>query len=153
MRLPWAELAALSLAISVSGEAQQAREIGLQALATSSDPALFVIGPYGALRAGGRTRVSASIAAGVSDGDFAWRAEGLGHFLLSPDRPNGWGAYFAGGVAVVGGPVNRGYIVLTLGAESRPGGSSGWVAELGVGGGFRAALGYRWRRLTGRVHK
>jgi hypothetical protein len=153
MRLPWAELATLSLAVSVSGEAQQAREIGLQTLGTSSDPALFVIGPYGAFRAGARTRVSASIAAGVSDGDLAWRAEGLGHFLLSPERQHGWGAYFAGGVAVVGGPVDRGYIVLTLGAESRPGGSSGWVAELGVGGGLRAALGYRWRRLTARVQK
>jgi hypothetical protein len=153
MRLRWAELVALTLAVSVPGEAQQTREIGLQSLVTSSDPGLFVIGPYAALRAGGRTRVSASFAAGVSDGDFAWRAESLGHFLLSPDRKNGWGAYFAGGVAVVGGPVDRGYIVLTFGAESRPGGSSGWVAELGVGGGLRAALGYRWRWHTARMQK
>ena len=148
MRLRWAELLALGLAASVPGEAQQPHELGVQTLATSSEPALFVVGPYGAVRAGGRTRVSAAVAAGVSDNDLAWRAEGLGHFLLSPDKQNGWGAYVAGGVAVVGGPVNRGYIVLTLGAESRPGGRSGWAAELGIGGGVRVGVGYRWRRLT-----
>jgi hypothetical protein len=152
MRLRWAELLVLCLVASAPAQAQ-AREIGFQAVVTSSEPALLVAGPYGALRTGGRTRVSASVAAGVSDGEFAWRAEGLGHFLLTPDRRNGWGPYFAGGLAVVGGPVARGYIVLTLGMEGRPGSSSGWVAELGVGGGVRFGVGYRWRRLTSTRHK
>jgi hypothetical protein len=148
MRLPWAELLVLGLSVSVPGEAQQSREIGVQALVTVSHPALLVMGPYGALRVGGRTRFSGEVAAGVSDRDFAWRAEGLGHFLLSPDKHEGWGVYLAGGLAVVGGPVDRGYIVLTLGAERRPGSSSGWAAELGVGGGVRVGVGYRWRQKT-----
>ena len=149
MRLPWAELLVLALAVTIPGEAQQqSGEIGVQGVMTSSQPALFVAGPYGALRAGRRTRISGSIGAGVSDREFAWRAEGLGHFLLSPDRRAGWGAYVAAGIALVGGPADRGYIVLTLGAESRPATSSGWAVELGIGGGVRAALGYRWRRLT-----
>jgi hypothetical protein len=55
--------------------------------------------------------------------------------------------YGAGGVAVAGGPVDQGYVVLTLGIEGRPGARSGWFAEAGVGGGVRLALGYRWRRV------
>jgi hypothetical protein len=153
MRLRWAELLVLWLTASAPAEAQEPRELGFQTVVTSSEPALLVAGPYGAVRTGGRTRLSALVAGGVSDGDFAWRAEGLGHFLLSPDRRNGWGPYFAGGLAVVGGPVDRGYIVLTLGMESRPGGRSGWIAEVGVGGGVRVSVGYRWRRLTSTRHK
>lgn len=125
--------------------AQQIREAGLQGVVTSSDPAVAVFGPYGALRALGRTRVSGFIGGGVSDQEFAWRAEALAHFLLSPDRRSGWGVYAASGLAAVGGSDTHGYLVLTLGAESSPGRPSGWVAEAGIGGGIRVALGYRWR--------
>jgi hypothetical protein len=41
----------------------------------------------------------------------------------------------------------QGYMVLGLGVESSPGARSGWALEAGIGGGFRIALGYRWRRL------
>jgi hypothetical protein len=129
------------------GAAQQVREVGIEAVATSSDPALAVAGPYGAFRTSGRSRVSAAVGAGLSDGDFAWRGEALVHFLLNPVQGRGWGAYFAGGLAAVGGPVSRGYMVLTLGIEERPGGRSGWVAEAGIGGGLRISAGYRWRRF------
>jgi hypothetical protein len=132
---------------AAQGVAQQVREIGIEAVAASSDPAIFVAGPYGALRPSGRTRISAAFGAGVSDGAFAWRGELLGHFLLSPVLRRGWGAYFGGGLAAVGGPVSRGYLVVTLGIEERPGGSSGWFAEGGVGGGVRVAAGYRWRKF------
>ncbi len=125
--------------------AQQAREIGVQALATASDPALAVGALYAALRPSTRTRLSVSAGAGISSGEPAVRGELLGHFLLSPNKLVGTGLYFAGGVAVVAGPVERGYLVLTLGIEDRPGAANGWMAELGVGGGARVALGYRWR--------
>jgi hypothetical protein len=148
MRFRWAELLlAAGTAVSVNpADAQQIGEIGIQGTVTSSDPVLVVAGPYGALRTSDRTRISAFLGGGASDDDFAWRAEALGHFLLSPDRRRGWGPYVAGGIAAVGGPVHRGYIVLTLGVEESPGGSSGWVAEVGIGGGARVGLGYRWRR-------
>jgi hypothetical protein len=55
------------------------------------------------------------------------------------------GAYLAGGVAAVGGPADRGYLVLAAGIEDRPGARSGWFLEAGVGGGARLAAGYRWR--------
>ncbi len=125
--------------------AQQAREIGIQAVGTTSDPGLIVGAIYGALRPSTRTRLSVSAGAGISSGEAAARGELLGYFLLSPNKLVGAGLYFAGGVAVVAGPVERGYLVLTLGIEDRPGSTGGWMAEIGIGGGARVALGYRWR--------
>jgi len=127
--------------------AQRMFELGVQGIATAADPAVGAAGLYGAIRTSLRTRVSAALAAGVSDGDAAWRGELLAHFLLNPTKRQGAGVYGAGGVAVAGGPVKQGYVVLTLGIEGRPGGRSGWFAEAGVGGGARLAMGYRWRRL------
>lgn len=149
MRFRWRELlvAGAALTRSRSGAAQQIREIGIEAIATASDPALAVAGAYGALRTAGRTRVSVTLAAGLSDGDLAWRGEVLAHFLLSPEARRKAGFYFAGGIAAVEGPVSRGYLVLTLGLEERPRTRSGWAVEAGVGGGIRVGLGYRWRRF------
>jgi hypothetical protein len=125
--------------------AQQTHEFGIQAIGTASDPALGVGALFGALRTSNRTRLSGTVGLGGSGGELAFRAELLGHFLLSPNKRKGAGPYFAAGVAAVGGQVDRGYLVLTLGVEQRPGGGSGWAAEAGVGGGFRLAVGYRWR--------
>ncbi|MBA3498002.1 MAG: hypothetical protein H0T86_12930 [Gemmatimonadales bacterium] len=133
----------------VPGAAQQVRELGITGVVTASDPALVVGGGYAALRTSRRTRVSVAAGAGASGGRGAWRGELLGHFLLNPARRSGAGIYAAGGVAVVGGPVEQGYVVLTLGMEGRPGGLSGWFVEAGVGGGARLAAGYRWRWFPG----
>jgi hypothetical protein len=148
MRFPWIEaLATVWAAVAATeGAAQQrVREIGVQAVVTSSEPVLLVAGPYAGFRPSSRTRLSLDVGAGISDDDFAWRGEALAHFLLSPAKRQGWGVYFAGGVAAVGGPVSRGYLVLTLGTEQGPAAASGWMAELGVGGGVRVSAGYRWR--------
>jgi len=149
MRCRWHELLAAGAALTLAtpGAAQQIREIGIQVIGTFSDPALAVAGAYGALRFGGRTRFSASLGAGISDGDLAWRGELLAHFLLSPEERRKPGFYFSGGVAGIDGPVSRGYVVLALGVEERPRAGSGWVVEAGLGGGFRLVLGYRWRRF------
>jgi hypothetical protein len=151
MRCRWASLlvAVCAITSTTRGGAQQVREIGIQGIATASEPATGIAGLYGAVRTSGRTRVSAFLGGGASESRFSWRGEALGYFVLSPDRKRGWGPYLAGGVAAVGGTVERGYIVLTLGAEQRPGGSSGWVGELGIGGGVRVGVGYRWRRFPG----
>lgn len=136
---------ALTLAAPLAG--QQGRELGAQAVATASDPALVVAGPYAAIRTSTRTRLSLSAGAGFSAGDPAFRGEILGHFLLSPNKRRGAAFYFAGGIAGVRGPVDRGYIVLSAGLEARPAAGSGWAVEAGIGGGVRLALGYRWRWL------
>jgi hypothetical protein len=135
----------LSRAAPVAG--QQATELGLEALATSSDPVVVVAGGYGALRPSDRGRIAALLGIGVAEGAFAWRGEAVGHFIVSPGQRHGWGVYLAGGLAVAGTPATRGYIMLGLGIEERPGAREGWVGELGVGGGVRVALGYRWRRF------
>ena len=143
-------LAALALACGVQAAvAQRGREVGAGIVATASDPALGVATVSGALRTSRRMRVSATVGAGVSDGRAAWRGELLAHFLLSPGRLRGAGLYGAGGVAVVGGPVEQGYLVVTLGLEDRPAARAGWFVEAGVGGGARLAAGYRWRWLGG----
>ena len=143
-------MAAWLLGGSASADAQQATEIGAEGLATFSDPILMVAGLYGAVRSSERVRISALLGGGSSDEDFAWRGELMGNFLLSPLRRHGWGSYLAGGLAAVGGPVSRGYLVLALGIEESPGASGGWAGELGIGGGVRLAVGYRWRRLRSR---
>jgi hypothetical protein len=145
-----AALAALALACGAEqAVAQRGREVGAGIVATASDPALGVATVSGALRTSRRMRMSAAVGAGVSDGRAAWRGELLAHFLLSPGRLRGPGWYGACGVAVVGGPVEQGYLVVTLGLENRPAARAGWFVEAGVGGGVRLAAGYRWRRLSG----
>ncbi len=140
---------ALILAAPLTG--QQGKELGVQAIAATSDPALAVAGLYAGLRPSPRTRLSASAGAGVSSGDPAFRGELLGHFLLSPDQRQGAGFYLAGGVAAVAGTIDRAYLVLTMGLEAAPGTASGWAAELGIGGGVRVGVGYRWRWLRGTI--
>jgi hypothetical protein len=142
-------LLAWSLASASTAAAQRVVELGPTVIATAADPAVLVAGGSVGIRTSGRSRLSAALAGGVSDGRFAWRGELLGHFLLSPGRLRGVGLYGAGGVAVAGGPVDQGYVVLTLGLEDRPGGRRGWFVEAGIGGGARLAAGYRWRRGSG----
>lgn len=148
MRWRWASaLAAAAPLVAAPLTAQRVTELGVQAVGTASDPALAVVAGYAALRVSRRFRLSAATGVGGSAGRTAWRGELLAHFLLAPGSRRGIGGYAAGGVAVVGGPVDEGYLVLALGIESRPGAGSGWFLEAGVGGGARLAAGYRWRRF------
>jgi hypothetical protein len=142
----WGRLAVVaSVAAAPPAVAQRVTELGVQATVTLADPALVVAGPAGAVRLSERGRLALAAGVGTSDGLFAWRAEALGHFLLAPRRRSGIGAYAGAGVAAVGGPVDRGYLVLALGLERAPGGRSGWWVEGGVGGGVRLAVGWRRR--------
>ena len=145
MALRWLSAVAALAAAAPPAGAQQVRELGLHATGTLSDPGLGVGGVYLGWRPARRARLSASAGLGTSAGEAAWRGELLGHFLLAPTRRQGAGVYLAGGVAAVGGAADRGYLVLALGVESRPGGSAGWFVEAGVGGGARLSAGYRWR--------
>lgn len=134
-------------------QAQQVREVGVQALVATSDPALVTGGIYAALRPSPRARLAATIGAGVSDGRAAARGELLAHFLLSPGATRKPGAYVGGGLAGVVGPIDQGYIVVLAGLESAPGASSGWAVEAGVGGGVRLTAGWRWRWRSHRSRK
>jgi hypothetical protein len=130
--------------------AQHPVEYGIHAVATFATPDLFAGGGYAAVRSGERARLALTLAAGTADGDVAFRGELLGHFLLSPRATHGVGFYALGGAAVADVESTgdtQGYMVLGLGVESSPGSPSGWALEAGIGGGFRIAAGYRWRRL------
>ncbi len=142
----WARLAAAAvLAAPVPATAQQVKELGVQAIGAASDPGFFGAGVYGAWRPSRRARVSLGAALGGAGGQTAWRGELLGHFLLAPRGRSGVGVYGAGGVAAVSGPIDQGFVVLTLGVEASPGAPLGWFAEAGFGGGVRAAVGIRRR--------
>ena len=154
MSCGWRSAAALAalgglvaaLADPPAAAAQQVRELGVQALVTAGDPTLATAGLYAALRTSSRTRFAVTASAGSLGGRAAIRGELLGHFLLAPTLTRGTGLYVGGGLAAVAGPLTRGYAVLLLGAEGRPGGSNGWSAEVGIGGGVRVTAGWRWRR-------
>jgi len=146
----WCSLAlAAAAAIPVSLSAQQVRELGVQALLTTSDPALVSGGLYGAIRVAARARIAATLGAGVSDGRAAGRGELLAHFLLSPGATGQPGIYLGGGIAGVVGPVDQGYVVALAGVEAAPTRRSGWAVEAGFGGGFRLTAGWRWRWRRG----
>ena len=145
MALRWLSAVAALAAAAPPAGAQQVRELGIHATGTLSNPRLGVGGVYLGWRPARRARLSVTAGLGTSDDETAWRGELLGHFLLAPTRRQGAGVYLAGGVAAVGGAVDRGYLVLALGMESRPGAASGWFVEAGVGGGARLSAGYRWR--------
>lgn len=149
MGLRWGSLlaAGASLATPPPVAAQRIMELGLQATAVAANPGSMFGGGYGAVRTSLRTRVSLGLGVGAARGASRFRGELLLHFLLNPTRQSGVAPYVAGGAAVVGRPVDDGYLVLTLGLESRPGAMSGWFVEAGVGGGARLSVGFRrrWR--------
>jgi hypothetical protein len=75
------------------------------------------------------------------------RGEALVHFLLTPTQRTGVGLYAAGGIGVdFTTDAAASWVVATLGAEGAPNGPSGWMLEAGVGGGWRVAAGWRWRK-------
>ncbi len=136
-------LAGVLLAVPSVVAGQRAHEIGLQLIAIADDPVAVVAGPTAGIRVERRVRLVGTAALGVQGGDFAWRLEGLAHFHLHPNSRS-LGVYGGGGLALAGGASTQGYMVVLLGIETSPGGGGGWTAEVGFGGGFRMAVGYRW---------
>jgi hypothetical protein len=147
--VPRALVAAGLFAVLASREsaAQQAREFGIQGVVVAEDPAFVAGGLFAGLRTTRRMRLAATASVGSADGSTAWRGELLGHFLLNPGSRRAPGVYAGGGVAVAG-PDERGYVVILVGLEGTPGGRSGWAVEAGLGGGFRASVGWRWRSFS-----
>jgi len=117
----------------------------VQAIATAADPVAVVGGVYGGVWAERRLRVVGTAAVGGQGGDLAWRLEGLAHFHFNPGS-TGVGVYGGGGLALAGGVETQGYLVVLVGLEGSPSGTRGWAVEVGVGGGFRLGVGYRWRQ-------
>jgi hypothetical protein len=136
------------LAVSAPARAQPVREVQLWGLAAASKPAFYGGGFGLSWRDARRTRVAPGVALGsTGDGRLGARADLAVHFLLDPYKRAGLAVYGGGGlsVAVRGGRLTP-YALLVIGAESAPGGGGGSFVEVGVGGGVRVAVGYRWRK-------
>lgn len=106
-----------------------------------------------AYRPGGQGRFAFALGGGSVAGDAALRAQLTWQFLLTPAARRGTGLYagVGGALAVARETPGAGYLAIVLGLEAAPGrggagqGLRNWYVELGLGGGVRAAAGWRWR--------
>jgi len=143
-----AVLALLAAAAPVASRAQGVRELQVQLLGVASRPLFGGAGAAIAWRDEARTRWQAAVTVGALDGrGQAARADVAYHFLLDPGKRRGSAVYGGAGLSVLAarGRVTP-YALVVLGAENAPGGSGGSFVEIGVGGGVRVAVGYRWRK-------
>jgi len=126
----------------------------VQLLGIASRPLFGGAGVAVAWRDKARTRWQAAFTLGALDGHGpAARADVAYHFLLDPAKRRGSAVYGGGGLSVLAakGRVTP-YVLLVIGAENAPGGNGGSFVEIGVGGGVRAAVGYRWRKRNAPGH-
>jgi hypothetical protein len=111
----------------------------------------FAAGEMGiAVRPGTQTRAALALAGGVDDGRAAGRAQLSLQFLVMPAARRGVGLYTGVGTvfAVRRGSSSAGFLAVLVGLEGSPGRRSGWqnwYVEGGLGGGVRAAAGWRLR--------
>jgi hypothetical protein len=139
---------AVVLATPVRG--QKALEVQIHGIGTFADDRFLGGGLGLALRGNGRMRVGAYANGGGFQGEAAFRPELMMSFHLNPYKRSGVSPYFSGGVAVVVAGETREYIVGSVGLEWKPGASSGWFVEAGIGGGLRVAAGFQLRKRPGR---
>ena len=145
----WRASAALLLGTALAAPCRaQVREVQAWGLAVASRPALYAAGFGLAWRDNQRSRIAPALAVGMlGKGRLGARADLAFHFLLDPYKRDGTAFYGGGGLTAfaAGGRVTP-YALLVLGAERNPGGAGGSFIEIGVGGGVRLAIGYRWRK-------
>ena len=110
-------------------------------------PLSLVVGPRGAIRTLGSTRIALSIGAGTHGEELTARGEAAIEYLLSPRAAGRPGVYLGGGLAGVLGGGKGGYLLAYVGVERSPGLPGGWALEAGLGGGFRVRLAYHWRKF------
>lgn len=125
---------------------QVTKEWGAQVTGLGGRPAFLGAGVVRGWRPGLRDRVVIHAALGAAEHQVGARVEASWQFMLSPRTERGVGAYVGGGIAGQFAKTNHGWLLLTAGLEQNPGGPRGWSLEMGIGGGVRLALGYRWRR-------
>ncbi len=137
-----------ALAFAAPARAQSLSELQLWGTVVASKPAFYGAGFGLGWRDEQRDRFAPAVAfGGFGDGRFGVRADLSYQFLLDPVKRVGSAVYGGGGLtAVVRGGRVVPYVLLVLGIENAPGGSGGSFLEIGVGGGARVAIGYRWRK-------
>jgi hypothetical protein len=83
------------------------------------------------------------------DGQTALRLEATAHFLVTPWAKSGVSPYGGIGVGYMGSRGRRGVgiQVALVGVEAAAGRRRGGFGELGLAGGLRMRLGFRWRHF------
>jgi hypothetical protein len=137
------------LAHPLAGQLPAATELDLGSVATWAHRAFAGAALGLATRPGGDGRVALVAAFGSADGHPALRLEATAQFLVMPGAKSGLAPYGGVGLAYLGARPYRGAgaLVVLVGIEAAPGRPRGWFGEMGLGGGVRLRLGYRWRRL------
>ena len=151
MRSALALLALVAAAAGgVAAQALRATEIDIgAAVAFARRDFLGVAMGVARRAAGSQGRVGLVVAGGTLGGRLAGRLEATVQFVVTPAARSGVTPYGAMGVAYLAARGRRGAVFMTvsLGLEKAAGRRRGWFAEVGLGGGLRARLGYRWRRF------
>lgn len=133
--------------LALQSQPLTATELSLGAAAALSRET-FVGGELGlARRTSNESRVALALAGGGIAGEAAARAQVTLQLVVNPFARTGVGLYGGLGAAFSArhGDTGQGYVAILLGAEGTPGRRHGWYAELGLGGGYRAAAGWRVR--------
>lgn len=126
--------------------AQQGVEWQGQAVGVVTADRFAGAGPGVAWRTTRRLRFAAAVSAGGTAAGAAVRAEGTATFHVTTARPNRLAPYAGGGAAVTADAEGvRERLVVLIGVEGRPGHRVGWFVDVGVGGGLRFSLGFRFR--------
>ena len=133
--------------LALQSQQLTATELSLGA-ASSMARETFIGGELGlARRTSNESRAALAIAAGSTAGAAAARAQLTLQLLVNPAARTGVGVYGGLGGAFSGrrGSAGQGFVAVVLGVEGAPGQRSSWYAEVGLAGGFRAAVGWRAR--------
>ncbi|MGH7539285.1 MAG: hypothetical protein ACREMF_11675 [Gemmatimonadales bacterium] len=138
---------ALAFPPLLAGQGSVASELDVGPLAGLARYDFYGISAGVATRPGGQGRVGLAVAGGALNGDAAVRLETTVQFLVTPGARSGVSPYGGVGAAYLGSPRRRGAgaLVVLIGVEAAAGGRRGWFGEVGLGGGLRLRLGYRWR--------
>jgi hypothetical protein len=141
-------LAALLFPIrSVLAQQLTATELSAGA-ATSMARRMFAGAELGvAHRPSGDSRIAFAVAGGTIAERAAARAQLTLQLLVNSAARSGTGIYAGVGTAFVArrGAPGQGFLAVVLGLEGAPGRRQNWYVEAGLGGGVRAAVGWRVR--------
>jgi len=149
LRSALAPLLLAALARPLAGQQPTASELDLGSVATWAHRVFAGAAVGLATRPGGEGRMALLAAVGSADGHAAVRLEATAQFLVMPGAKRGLSPYGGVGLAYLGARPYRGAgaLVVLVGVEAAPGRPRGWFGEVGLGGGLRLRMGYRWRRL------
>ena len=139
-----------ALARPAGGQRLTATEVGVGAAVAAARQTFAGVEAGLSYRPGGQSRIALAVAGGTAAGRTAGRAQLTLQFLVTPAARSGVGLYAGLGAALTARQrsAGAGFVAVLVGLEGAPGrrrGWQNWYLELGLGGGVRAAAGWRVR--------